>query len=161
MKDGFIKCAAGTVDVRVADVDYNKQQILLRVKEAADAGVHLLILPELCLSGYTCGDLFFTDTLLEACRDALSVIATETQTAFRWFSPWVVLCASKGSYTTAPWSFHRGKILGAVPKTALPNYREFYELRQFSSGKDLEKGIYTMTSGKAELSLRQRIAFPE
>ena len=78
MKDGFIKCAAGTVDVRVADVDYNKQQILLRVKEAADAGVHLLILPELCLSGYTCGDLFFTDTLLEACRDALSVIATET-----------------------------------------------------------------------------------
>lgn len=79
MKDGFIKCAAGTVDVRVADVDYNKQQILLRVKEAADAGVHLLILPELCLSGYTCGDLFFTDTLLEACRDALSVIATETK----------------------------------------------------------------------------------
>ena len=46
MKDGFIKCAAGTVDVRVADVDYNKQQILLRGKEAADAGVHLLILPE-------------------------------------------------------------------------------------------------------------------
>ncbi len=158
MKDGFIKCAAGTVDVRVADVDYNKQQILLRVKEAADAGVHLLILPELCLSGYTCGDLFFTDTLLEACRDALSVIATETNSLPVVFALGCPLRFQGKLYNCAV-VFHRGKILGAVPKTALPNYREFYELRQFSSGKDLEKGIYTMTSGKQSFPFGRELLF--
>ena len=64
MKDGFIKVAAGTVDVVVADVQYNTEQILARMREADAAGVNLLTLPELCLTGYTCGDLFFSDCLL-------------------------------------------------------------------------------------------------
>lgn len=59
MKDGFIKAAAGTIDVVVADVQYNTEQILARMREADAAGVNLLTLPELCLTGYTCGDLFF------------------------------------------------------------------------------------------------------
>lgn len=61
MKDGFIKAAAGTIDVVVADVQYNSEQILARMREADAAGVNLLTLPELCLTGYTCGDLFFSD----------------------------------------------------------------------------------------------------
>ena len=64
MKDGFIKVAAGTVDVVVADVQYNTEQILARMREADAAGVNLLTLPELCLTGYTCGDLFLTTSVI-------------------------------------------------------------------------------------------------
>ena len=74
MKDGFIKVAAGTVDVVVADVQYNTEQILARMREADAAGVNLLTLPELCLTGYTCGDLFFSDCLLGAVEPALAQI---------------------------------------------------------------------------------------
>lgn len=72
MKDGFIKAAAGTIDVVVADVQYNTEQILTRMREADAAGVNLLTLPELCLTGYTCGDLFFSDCLLGAVEPALA-----------------------------------------------------------------------------------------
>ena len=74
MKDGFIKAAAGTIDVVVADVQYNTEQILARMREADAAGVNLLTLPELCLTGYTCGDLFFSDCLLGAVEPALARI---------------------------------------------------------------------------------------
>ena len=66
MKDGWIKVAAGSVPVRLADPEYNKQQILCRMNEADEAGVNLLVLPELCVTGYSCGDLFFSEALLTA-----------------------------------------------------------------------------------------------
>ena len=78
MTDGFIKTAAGTIDVQVADVQTNTDTILARVRQADAAGVDLLTLPELCLTGYTCGDLFFSDCLLGAVEPALARILEQT-----------------------------------------------------------------------------------
>ena len=74
MTDGFIKTAAGTIDVQVADVQTNTDTILARVRQADAAGVDLLTLPELCLTGYTCGDLFFSDCLLGAVEPLLNPV---------------------------------------------------------------------------------------
>ena len=79
MKDGFIKVAAGTPKIRVADCDYNAGQIIALMKEAAGQGVKVLALPELCVTGYTCGDLFLQDTLLKGAEKALGRILEETK----------------------------------------------------------------------------------
>ena len=71
MKDGFIKIAAGTPEIKVADCRYNKESIVAMVKQAAEKGVKLLVLPELCVTGYTCGDLFFQPTLLDGAEKAV------------------------------------------------------------------------------------------
>ena len=78
MRDGFIKVAAGTPNIRVADCEYNAGQIIALMKEAAAQGVKVLALPELCVTGYTCGDLFLQETLLRGAEDALSRILEET-----------------------------------------------------------------------------------
>ena len=71
MKDGFVKVAAGTPKIRVADCRYNAEQIFTLMREADKQGVKVLALPELCLTGYTCGDLFFQDTLLRGAEEGL------------------------------------------------------------------------------------------
>ena len=136
MRDGFIKVAAGTPEIRVADCTYNAQQCLTLMRQAADQGVKVLCLPELCLTGYTCGDLFLQESLLQGAEDALAHIIRETKdldlvTALgvpvryhgKLFNCAAVLC--------------RGELLGLVPKLNLPNYTEFYEGRWFTSGRAL------------------------
>ena len=78
MYDGFIKVAAATPEIRVADCEYNKNAIVDTVKKCADMGVKLLCLPELCITGYTCSDLFLQDLLLCAAKEALVDIAKQT-----------------------------------------------------------------------------------
>ena len=136
MRDGFIKVAAGTPEIRVADCTYNAQQCLTLMRQAAEQGVKVLCLPELCLTGYTCGDLFLQESLLQGTEDALAHIIRETKdldlvTALgvpvryhgKLFNCAAVLC--------------RGELLGLVPKLNLPNYTEFYEGRWFTSGRAL------------------------
>ena len=77
MRDGFIKVAAGTPKIRVADCRYNAEQIFTMMREADKQGVKVLCLPELCLTGYTCGDLFLQDTLLRGAEEALACVLTE------------------------------------------------------------------------------------
>lgn len=74
MRDGFIKVAAGTPQIRVADCRYNAEQIFTLMREADKQGVRVLALPELCLTGYTCGDLFLQDTLLQGAEEALGAV---------------------------------------------------------------------------------------
>ena len=143
MKDGFIKVAAGTVDVVVADVQYNTEQILARMREADAAGVNLLTLPELCLTGYTCGDLFFSDCLLGAVEPALAQIVEASKGLYPVTAVGLPLRFGGKLYNCAA-VIHAGQLLGVVPKTHLPNYGEFYELRQFSSAKTLEGKAYTI-----------------
>ena len=78
MKDGFVKVAAGTPRIRVADCGYNAGQIIALMKQAAGRGVKVLALPELCVTGYTCGDLFLQDALLDGAEEALERILEET-----------------------------------------------------------------------------------
>ena len=143
MKDGFIKVAAGTVDVAVADAAYNTEQILARMREADAAGVNLLTLPELCLTGYTCGDLFFSDCLLGAVEPALARIVEASKELYPVTAVGLPLRFGGKLYNCAA-VVHAGRLLGVVPKTHLPNYGEFYELRQFSSAKTLEGKTYTL-----------------
>ena len=125
MQYGYVKVRAATPDLRVADAGYNAEQIEKEMRRAADDGVQLLVFPELCLSGYTCGDLFLQDALLRACENALGALvrASEGNPALIF----VGLPFSVGGklYNCAA-AFSNGALLALVPKTFLPNYNEFY-----------------------------------
>ena len=136
MRDGFIKVAAGTPKIRVADCDYNAEQIIALMREAAARGVKVLALPELCVTGYTCGDLFLQDTLLDGAERALGRILEETKELDLLTALGLPMRHQGELYNCAALS-HKGRLLGLVPKTHLPNYSEFYERRWFVSGGDI------------------------
>ena len=133
MQDGFIKVAAGTPKIKVADCAYNAQQIIALMKEAAAQGVKVLCLPELCITGYTCGDLFLQDTLLRGAEEALGRILEETKALDMVTAVGLPLRFQNKLYNCAA-IIHTGKILGVVPKTYIPSYGEFYEERWFAPG---------------------------
>lgn len=131
MKDGFIKVAAATPAIQVADCAFNGYSAAQTAKDAAKAGVQLLVLPELCITGYTCGDLFPQRVLLDGAMEGLGILCRETagfDTVILAGVP--VRCKGK-LYNCAAVIYH-GKVLAYVPKLHLPNYGEFYEQRQFS-----------------------------
>lgn len=133
MKDGFIKVAAATPHIKVADCSYNQEQILIEIKKAAEQGVQLVVLPELCLTGYTCGDLFLQELLLQAAREALGWLVKETEDTEIYCMVGMPLAVDCKLYNVAVF-FGRGKIFGCIPKTHIPNYSEFYEARHFTAG---------------------------
>ena len=141
MKDGFITVAAGTPKIRVADCRYNAEQIFTLMREADKQGVKVLALPELCLTGYTCGDLFLQETLLRGAEEGLKTILEATKN--------LDLVAAIGLPVRDRWHnklyncaavIQKGEILGLVPKTYVPNYGEFYEQRWFASS-DGPRGV--------------------
>lgn len=130
MKDGFVKVAAATPDIRVADCEYNAEQICLKMKEAAEKGAKIIVFPELCITGYTCEDLFWQEVLLEGARDALQRIVEESREVDALVFaglPW----EKNGKLYNVAAVINRGTLLGLVPKKNLPNYSEFYEARHF------------------------------
>ena len=131
MKYGLIKVAAATPAVKVADTEYNAGQIIDIVRTAAAGGVKLLVLPELCITGYTCGDLFLQKTLLDGAKDALKKITKATEGTDLLCFVGLPLSLDGKLYNCAA-ALHGGKVLGIVPKTYIPNYGEFYEKRYFS-----------------------------
>ena len=135
MRDGFIKVAAGTPNVRVADTSYNTGEIISLMQEAAAAGVKVLVLPELCVTAYTCADLFRHEPLLNGAETALDRILDETVELNMLTA--VGLPVRKGGrlYNCAA-IICRGRLLGLVPKTNIPNYGEFYEKRWFESAPE-------------------------
>lgn len=133
MKQGFIKVAAVTVDIRVADVWHNCKEICKRMKEAEKAGAKIIVFPELCLTGYTCSDLFTQDILLKEVRRALAKVAEETKHTEALVFVGLPLAIDGELYNVAA-ALNDGKILGFTTKTFLPNYGEFYEMRQFRQG---------------------------
>ena len=133
MKDGFLKAAAFSPALRVADCTYNAQQILADVQAAAARGVKLAVFPEFCLTGYTCGDLFLQHTLQTGALDALQTVLDGTRTLDTVVLAGLPLLIHGKLYNCAA-VLCRGQLLGLVPKTYLPNYGEFYEKRQFTPG---------------------------
>ena len=136
MRDGFIKVAAGTPKIRVADCGYNAGQIIALIKEAAAQGVKVLALPELCVTGYTCGDLFLQDALLDGAERALGHILEETKELDLLTAVGLPVRHEHKLYNCVA-VIHKGKILGLIPKIFVPNYGEFYEARWFASGGGL------------------------
>ncbi len=140
MKHGFVKTAAATPDIRVADVEFNKEQIIRMMDEAAAFGAKVIVFPELCVTGYTCGDLFTQEVLLSHAKEALFEIAAHTKGKDALVFAGVPLSIEGELYNVAA-AMNGGRILGLVTKTFLPNYGEFYEMRQFREGPERARRI--------------------
>ena len=141
MKDGFIKIAAGVPQVCVADTKANTAQIKKLILKAEEKNVNLLVLPELCITGYTCGDLFFSDKLISSALDSLKELALFTKGKYTCVIVGLPIKYNIRLYNCAA-VLQDGEILGFVPKTFIANHGEFNEARYFESGSALEKGAY-------------------
>lgn len=157
MRHGFIKVAAATPDIRVADVDYNKGQIIKQMDEAAEAGAKIIVFPELCITGYTCSDLFLQDILLNSAKKALVEIAEHTKNLDALVFVGAPIAVGGELYNVAA-ALNHGNILGFTTKSFLPNYGEFYEMRQFRPGpKKAEKILF----GRKEIPFGPQLLFVE
>ena len=155
MRHGFVKVAAATPDIRVADVEFNKENICRGIEEAEKANAKILVFPELCVTGYTCSDLFDHAVLLKAAKKALLEIAEFTRDRDLLVFVGVPLEVDGKLYNVAA-ALNHGKILGLTTKTFLPNYGEFYEMRQFTPGP--EKARYISFNGE-EIPFGPQILF--
>lgn len=137
MVDGFLKVASATTAVQVANCSYNGENIINFAKEASKNGAKLVVFPELCITAYTCSDLFLQKKLLDTATNTLIHILNETKNLD------IVICVglpiSVGSdlYNCCA-VLLKGEVLGFVPKQHIPNYSEFYEARHFSRGKKVQ-----------------------
>lgn len=138
MKYGFVKTAAITPEIRVADAEFNGDNIIAWIEKAEKAGVELAVFPELCITGYTCADLFYSDTLLRGALKVLRKIADSTKDKKMLVFAGLPFKINGLIYNVAA-AINRGEVLALIPKTNLPNYNEFYEKRYFAAWtKDVE-----------------------
>ncbi|MBR3235917.1 MAG: NAD(+) synthase [Atopobiaceae bacterium] len=148
MQDGFVKVAARTPEVRVADVDYNVERCVDAACEAVDReGAKIVVFPELCITGYTCEDLFWQDALLDAAQQGLFSFADQTANldALLFVGvPWRV----NGKLYNCAAALCAGEVLALIPKTFVPNYNEFYEMRHFTPAP---QGCICIDMGQEEL----------
>jgi NAD+ synthase (glutamine-hydrolysing) len=144
---GFVRVAAVTVPVSVADPAANAASVVDQARECAEEGVGLALFPELCLTGYSVEDLFLQEAVLDAVEDGLGEIADATSDL-----PVVLVVGAplrKGSRVfNCAVVLHGGEVLGVVPKSMLPTYREFYERRWFASGEDQEGQVLDLLGGQ-------------
>lgn len=154
MRDGFIRAGAATPIIKVADCAGNRDKILALMKEAAAQKVQVLVFPELCLTGYTCGDLFLSRTLQDGAMQALSELMAASSDLPLVCAVGLPLSQGASLYNAAA-VFCRGRLLGLVPKQHIPNYTEFYEGRYFVPGP--QKGWYGWAG--SEIPFGSRILF--
>lgn len=143
MKHGFVKVAAAVPFVRVADCAYNVERIEAMILEADAQGVEIMTFPELCITGYTCNDLFLQPFLIEQAEQALLRLVERTAHTQVLVLVGMPIRVEEKLFNAAL-AFQSGRMLGAIPKTYLPNYREFQEVRWFSSSQDLQFTIATI-----------------
>ena len=141
MKDGFLKAAALSPALRVADCAYNAGQIAEAMQACAGRGIKLAVFPELALTGYTCGDLFFQQALQQAALQGLAQILQASE-GLDLIALVGLPVAVNGKLYNCAAVVCGGRLLGLVPKTCLPNYGEFYEKRHFAPG---DKKVRTVT----------------
>lgn len=131
MNDGFVRCGSAVPDIKVADCAFNAEKIIEKVREAAENGCSVLVFPELCITGYTCGDLFLSETLKNGAAAALKTILDATAELDILFIVGLPVPHLNRLYNCAAVCC-KGRLLGLVPKRNIPNYSEFYEARHFS-----------------------------
>ena len=140
MKNGFIKVAAATPKIQMANCNVNAEAIIDKIKEAADNRAKIIVLPELCISGFECRDLFWQETLLNECKNALKHIIDKTAYADALIFVGLPI-EHNGKLFNCAAAFSHGKLLGIIPKKHIPNYNEFYEARHFSAGNEIPDTI--------------------
>lgn len=134
MKDGFIKVAAATPEVKVADCFWNGEQTIQLIEEAELQGIKVLVFPELGITGYTCGDLFLQDILLTQAKKTMWKIAEATEGKDVFVFVGLPLLIKDKLYNVAA-AIQNGELLGLVPKQYIPNHSEFFEGRHFAAGR--------------------------
>ena len=147
----FIKVASACPVTRVSDVDYNVENILICIKEAEQKNCKFIVFPELCLTSYTCGDLFLQEHLLQKAYEGIENILNNTKNIDMLIAIGSTLVSGSSIYNCAYLLF-KGRILGIVPKSYLPNYSEFYEKRWFTEG-------VSITNRRIDLPFQKDIPF--
>jgi NAD+ synthase (glutamine-hydrolysing) len=135
-RHGYVRVAAAVPRVRIGDPAFNAQRSVALARQAHEQDAGLIVFPELGLAAYTSDDLFHQDALLEATLDAIEHVRHESEKLTPVIVVGAPLCTEQGLFNAAV-VIHRGRILGAAPKSYLPEYREFYEKRQFRAARDL------------------------
>ncbi|MDD7640908.1 MAG: NAD(+) synthase [bacterium] len=153
MQQGFVKVAAVTPDIQVADPFYNRESVLKGIKKAAGEGAVVIVCPELCLTGYTCNDLFLQELLLREAKEALVWLMEQTVELNALIFVGLPFEHLGKLYNVAA-AINRGRLLGLVPKTHLPNYGEFYEKRHFSRGMPEPVPVSVTTDVSAYMGTR-------
>lgn len=135
---GFLRVAAASIKLKVSNTKYNVEEIKSVIKEAYESKVSVIVFPELCITAYTCGDLFGQDILIRSAEDAVYDLLKFTENID--MVVFVGAPVPNGQYLfNCAVAIYKGKILGIVPKTYIPNYSEFYEKRWFSSSTDFDE----------------------
>ncbi len=146
MRYGFVRVCCATPQLKVADAAHNAREIARLAREAAQEGAMVVCFPELCLTAYTCGDLFLSARLQSGALEGLSLLLEETREL-----PAVLVVGLPISYLGRLYNcaavVQKGRVLGLVPKQNIPNYSEFYEQRHFASGKGLKGEIELLGQG--------------
>ena len=137
-EQGFVRVGAVVPKLKVADTEFNCNEIIKQIEVASNNKIQIVVFPELCVTGYTCQDLFEQDTLLEEAENALNKILDYTNNLDIICIIGMPIKAENQLFNTAV-VIQKGKILGIVPKTFIPNYGEFYEKRWFASSKNANK----------------------
>ena len=156
MKYGFVKVAAAVPVVKVADVAYNVQQVESLIAQAEGRGVEVLVFPELCITGYSCQDLFKEQLLLDHAEGAILTLLDFTRKLDVISIVGLPIVINGLLYNCAA-VIQGGTLLGIVPKTYLPNYAEFYEKRWFASAQDLNPMEIYFAGGPVTVSADPKI----
>src|SRR6056297_656646 len=144
---GLIRIGAAVPKIKVADLEYNKKEIIKNIKIAEDKKVDILVFPELSITGYTCGDLFFQSLIKTRTEELILEILkfTENKKILIFLGAPI---SKEGSLYNCAIALNKGKILGVVPKTFIPNYNEFYEKRWFASGSNISQSQIKIGQGE-------------
>ena len=156
MKYGFVKVAAAVPAVKVADVDYNVQQIESIIAQAEGRGVEVIVFPELCITGYTCQDLFKEQLLLDRAESAIITLLDFTRKLDIISIVGLPVIINGLLYNCAA-VIQSGQLLGIIPKTYLPNYAEFYEKRWFASAQDLNPSVFYFAGTSVSVSAEPKL----
>ena len=156
MKYGFVKVAAAVPAVKVADVEYNLQQIESLIAQAEGRGIEMVVFPELCITGYTCQDLFKEQLLLDHAESAVIALLDFTRKLDIISIIGLPVVVNGLLYNCAA-VIQGGQLLGLIPKTYLPNYAEFYEKRWFASAQDLNPTEFYFAGGLVSISADPKV----
>ena len=132
---GFFRVGAAVPELKVADCGFNTKEILNVIEQAKKKNIRALVFPELCISSYTCGDLFLQKTLIDACEKSVFDIAKHTSDTDMYIILGLPVEMDCRTFNCAA-VLYKGKILALIPKTYIPNYGEFYEKRWFASANE-------------------------
>ncbi|WP_312102770.1 NAD(+) synthase [Lachnoclostridium sp.] len=136
MRHGFVKVAAITPNIKVADCEYNVNEIIHQIEEAKQKGAKVIVCPELCITGYTCEDLFLQNTLLTGALEGLNKLIDFSKDIDALIAVGMPFLKDGKLFNVAA-VLYQGELLGVVPKRYIPNYSEFYEARYFGNGNDI------------------------